>query len=43
MSTFRLLESQTEMPPNEHVQVIRIADRDASDADALQNLPPGVN
>jgi hypothetical protein len=28
---------------NEHVQVIRIADRDASDADALQNLPPGVH
>ena len=27
---------------DEHVQVIRIADRDASDADALQNLPPGV-
>ena len=27
---------------NEHVQVIRIADRDASDADALSNLPPGV-
>ena len=27
---------------NEAVQVIRIADRDASDADALQNLPPGV-
>ena len=24
------------------VQVIRIADRDASDADALSNLPPGV-
>jgi len=27
---------------DEHVQVIRIADRDASDADALSNLPPGV-
>lgn len=25
-----------------HVHVIRIADRDASDADALSNLPPGV-
>jgi hypothetical protein len=27
---------------DEHVHVIRIEDRDASDADALQNLPPGV-
>lgn len=27
---------------HEHARVIRIADRDASDADALQNLPPGV-
>ncbi len=27
---------------NPDVQVIRIADRDASDADALSNLPPGV-
>ena len=26
----------------ENIGVIRIADRDASDADALQNLPPGV-
>ena len=26
----------------ENIQVIRIADRDASDADALSNLPPGV-
>jgi hypothetical protein len=26
----------------ENINVIRIADRDASDADALQNLPPGV-
>ena len=26
----------------ENINVIRIADRDASDADALSNLPPGV-
>jgi hypothetical protein len=26
----------------ENIGVIMIADRDASDADALQNLPPGV-